>query len=141
MRRSKIEVFIHYVWATKHREPFLQDPQIERRIYRCIQSEAEKLGCAVVALNGMQDHVHLLLQMPATVTISHIAKQTKGISSTFAREKLFGGDAFDWQEGYAALSVSPRQVAKIKEYVQNQKQHHAQNTIQPLWEECDEANS
>lgn len=139
MRRSKIEVVIHYVWATKNREPFLR-PEVERRIHRCISAQAQDLGCAVLALDGTPDHVHLVVRVPATLTIAQIAQKTKGPSSSFAREKLFGDDAFGWQDNYAALSVSPRHVAKIIEYVQNQKQHHAAGTTNPLWEETDEVN-
>ena len=138
MRRSKVEVFIHYVWATQRREPFLQNPEIERLIHRSIQNEAQQLGCAVLALDGMPDHVHLLVKIPATLTLAHIAKQVKGNSSTFARKDLFDGDAFSWQEGYAAFSVTPNHVPKVKSYVQNQKHHHAEGTTVALWEECDE---
>ncbi len=141
MRRSKIEVVIHYVWATKNREPFLTDPQIERRIHRCISAQAQDLGCGVLALNGMPDHVHLVVQIPATLTLSQIAQKAKGVSSTLAREKLLEGDAFNWQDNYAALSVSPRHVPKIIEYVHNQKHHHADGTTNARWEECDEAQS
>ncbi len=137
MRRSKIEVFIHYVWATKNREPFLQDASIERRVHRCIHAQAEKWGCEVVALNGMPDHVHLLLQIPVTVTISHLAKQCKGVSSTFARAQLLG-DAFDWQDGYAALGIGRRQIPLVVAYIEGQKQHHAAGTTHARWEECGE---
>ena len=58
-RKSKVEIYIHYVWATKNRAPSL-DPEIERAVHRCIASEAKSLGCDVIALNGTEDHVHLL---------------------------------------------------------------------------------
>jgi REP element-mobilizing transposase RayT len=137
MQRSKIEVFIHYVWATKNREPFLKDPNIERRIHRCIRAQAEKLNCEVLAINGMPNHVHMLLKMPATVTLADIAQRCKGVSSTFAREKLFEGNAFDWQDNYGAISVSPRHVGVVTDYVLQQKQHHAENMIKDQWEHCE----
>jgi putative transposase len=92
----------------------------------------------VIALNGTSDHIHLLLRLAATVTLAEIAKSCKGVSATFAREKLLQGNAFDWQDHYGAISVSPRHLKKVKEYVCNQKQHHAEGSTHDQWEHCEE---
>lgn len=64
MRQSKIEIYLHFVWATLGRNPFITT-EIEREIYRCIENEARQMGCEILALNGMPDHVHLLVKIPA----------------------------------------------------------------------------
>lgn len=133
MQRSKIEVVLHYVWTTQRREPFLT-PNIERALHRCIAGEAKRLRCVSLAINGMPDHVHLVVKMHSTVSIARLAQAVKGVSSLFANEKLGFEGAFDWQENYAAFSVGS-ELDAVLAYVRNQKQHHASQELWPEWEE------
>jgi REP element-mobilizing transposase RayT len=110
-------------------------PAVERRLYRSIAAEAIKLGCYVLALNGVADHVHLLVMMPSTVTIAELLKQVKGVSSNFANDHLFPNRRFKWEGGYGAFSVSRWDVDKIMGYVRKQKSHHGQNDLWPDYEE------
>ena len=71
MPRSSTEINLHFVWATKKREPILM-PQWEPMIYRCIQQECQWLGCTVLALGGMPDHVHLLTVVPGHLAASKL---------------------------------------------------------------------
>ena len=134
MRRNKLAIYLHLVWATWDRLPLI-DPANERRLYREIESEAVKTRCIVLALNGMADHVHVVLIIPATVTIADLTKQLKGASSHFVNEVLPLEMPFKWQGSYGAFTVSRWDVDKIVAYVQNQKQHHADATLLPEWEE------
>ena len=134
------EIYLHLVWATRHREPLLT-PQIERRIHRCIQSEAERLGVTVLAIGGLTDHVHFVVQIPANLSISDLMKQVKGVSSRFALSELVGKENllpyFGWQEGYSVFSLSRSHLDKVIPYVRNQRQHHADQTTWLTWEETD----
>ena len=134
MRRNKLSLFLHLVWATWDRLPMIT-VDIERRLYREIESEAIKMRCTVLALNGTPDHVHAVLLMPSTVTIADLAKQLKGASSHFVNEVLHPEMPFKWQGSYGAFTVSRWDVDKIVGYVKNQKQHHADATLLPEWEE------
>lgn len=93
------------------------------------------MRCIVLALNGMLDHVHILLVIPSTVSIADLAKQLKGASSHFVNEVLRPEMPFKWQGSYGAFTVSRWDVDKIGGYVQNQKQHHADATLLSEWEE------
>lgn len=139
MRRNKLALFLHLVWCTWDRQPWVT-PMIERRVYRNIESEAQGLGCTVLALNGMPDHVHLLVSFPTTLTIADLVKQVKGVSSHFINETLqFAaqpGTAFKWQGSYGAFTVSRWDVEKIMNYVKRQKEHHRANELFPEWEEA-----
>ncbi len=137
MRQSKSEVYLHFVWATLKREAFMT-AAIERVVYRCIGSEAHRLGCTVLAIGGMPDHVHLCLKLPARLAVSHLMNQVKGVSSRFVHDRLSADLPFQWQEGYAAFSVGPNQVKAVTTYIENQKQHHLDNTLHSRWEETDE---
>ena len=134
MRRNKLCLFLHLVWATWDRLPMIS-PDIERYLYREIESEAIKMRCIVLALNGTANHVHVLLIIPTTVTIADLAKQIKGASSHFVNEVLNPEMPFKWQGSYGAFTVSRWDVDKIVAYVKNQKQHHAAETLIAEWEE------
>jgi putative transposase len=134
MRRNKLALFLHLVWATWDRLPLIT-PDIERRLYRNIESEARKQGCTVLALNGTEDHVHLLVIFPTTITIADVLKHVKGVSSRFVNETLRPSAQFKWQGSYGAFTVSRWDVARIKEYIKRQKEHHRSGELVPEFEE------
>ena len=134
MRRNKLALYLHLVWATWDRLPLIT-PDIERRLHRNIESETQKQGCTVLALNGTEDHVHLLVSFPTTITIADLVKQVKGVSSHFINETLQPASQFKWQGSYSAFTVSRWDVDKIKQYVKRQKEHHATGELMPEFEE------
>jgi len=134
MRRNKLVLYLHLAWATWDRLPLIT-PDIERRLYRNIEGEARKMGCAVLALNGTSDHVHLIVSFPTTVTIANLVKQVKGVSSHFVNETLQPETQFKWQGGYGAFTVSRWDLPKIIHYVKRQKEHHEAGS---LWAELEE---
>ena len=133
MQHSKVEVYLHYIWTTKLREPFLT-LEIERAVYRCIKDEARRLRCIPLEIGGMPDHVHLVVRTHSTVSTARLAQAVKGVSFKFANNQLGFEGAFDWQQNYGAFSVGSELEAVIA-YVRNQKQHHASGDLWPEWEE------
>jgi REP element-mobilizing transposase RayT len=123
MRRNMLRLYLHLVWATWDRLPMI-GPGIERRLYRNIESEARGMGCTVLALNGMPDHVHLFVSFPTTIAIANLVKQVKGVSSNFVNDTLKPDVQFKWQGSYGAFTVSRWDVDKIANYVRKQKEHH-----------------
>ena len=85
MRRSKSEIYLHLVWATHNRQPWLT-PKIAPPVYGCIANMAERHGCSVLAIGGMPDHVHLAVRLPPRTGISLLAQQIKGASSHLAAQ-------------------------------------------------------
>jgi REP element-mobilizing transposase RayT len=141
MRRNKLALYIHLVWATWDRLPLITS-DIERRLHRNIESEARKQGCDVLVINGVQDHIHLLVSLPATITIANLVKQVKGVSSHFVSETLRPATQFKWQANYGAFTVSRWDVDRIIGYIQRQKEHHAAETVLQEYEETfEEFNS
>jgi putative transposase len=69
MRRNKLALYLHLVWATWDRLPLITS-RIERRLYRNIESQVREMGATVLALNGVADHVHLVASFPTTVTVA-----------------------------------------------------------------------
>ena len=93
------------------------------------------MGCAVLAPNGTSDHVHLLVSVPATVSVAALVKQVKGVSSHFVNEVIMPEGEFRWQGSYGAFSVGADGVDALVQYVKDQKTHHAEETVRPEWEE------
>ena len=137
MRRTRNVHFVHLVWATKNREPLLT-PELERLAHRSIGGIAEELGCVVRALNGMPDHIHLLLWLPTPLSVAETMKRIKGGSSAFANDVHNHEIRFRWQPGYSVSGVPPEGLDKVIAYIRNQKTHHANGDLIAEWEETDE---
>jgi putative transposase len=129
---SRTEVFVHVVWATWDRLPLLGDG-VRQPVYAAIQAECGRLRADLIAIGGVEDHVHVLLRLPATVSISALVKQMKGSTSHLANRVLLPR-GFKWQGGYAAFSVSRRAVPRVRDYVLRQEEHHRGGTTHPLAE-------
>jgi putative transposase len=129
---SHAEVYLHIVWATWDRAPLLT-PAVRSRVYLCIREEAARLKSEVVAIGGVEDHVHVLLKLPATVTIATLVKQLKGSSSHLTNHEVLPR-GFKWQGGYGASSVSRRAVPMVRDYIHRQEEHHRDGTVFPAAE-------
>ena len=134
---SKVTLYIHIVWATKHRQPLLT-PIKEESVFRCATTLVNDMGYETVAINGMPDHVHLLIKSGAKLDLPTLMKQVKGVTSTILNDMTLHAENFRWQEGYFAASVTPSHAPKIIAYIQNQKEHHQRGTTHPFWEETGE---
>jgi putative transposase len=92
--------------------------------------KADSLGCIVHAINGTEDHVHLVTSIPPTLSISEFVKKIKGSSSHYRNKVMLPEtERFRWQAGYGAFSLSKRQLDIAIAYVENQKQRHADNQL------------
>jgi REP element-mobilizing transposase RayT len=125
-----VEVYVHLVWATWDRLP-LVSPELRPGIYAAIHAECAAAKAEVIAIGGTEDHVHLLVRLPATIALSALVKQVKGVSSHLVTDALTQGDEFRWQGAYAAFSVSPADVPRIRDYVLRQEEHHHARTADP----------
>jgi REP element-mobilizing transposase RayT len=133
MRRALIAVYVHLIWATWDRLPLL-DAAIERSVHRSIQAKARELGVDSLAVGDIEDHVHFLAGVPATLSVAALVQGVKGASAHLVTHELSPGSAFKWQGGYAAFSVSPRHIEQVREYIVRQREHHAANTPAIAWE-------
>jgi putative transposase len=128
--QTRIAVFVHPTWGTWDRLPLLVG-EIERGVHRALSSECERLKVEVLAIGGVEDHVHLLLRLPATLSLSELLKQMKGTSAHLITRWIAPSEFFKWQGGYAAFSVSPRHLRQVADYIANQRHHHLANTLLP----------
>jgi len=119
---------VHVIWSVKNRKTTLLKP-IRYSIFSHIEKNAEEKGIKILIVNGVEDHLHCLIQMHPLQNLSGLVKQIKGESSRWINEnKLVAGD-FEWQDGYAAYTVSPNGVKKMMNYIHNQEKHHIKETF------------
>ena len=128
MSHSLTRIWIHAVWATKARNPLLT-PNIEMRVHSLLHEQLSKLGCQVIAINGMPDHVHCLFMMNKQTSIADTMKQIKGASSHEINTWKSISDKFAWQSGYSSYSVSESALTATRNYILKQKQHHQSHPI------------
>jgi REP element-mobilizing transposase RayT len=83
----------------------------------------------VIAIGGIEDHVHVLLRFPTTVSIALLVQRLKGASSHFVTHVAKAPNAFKWQGGYGAFTLTKRAVPLVRSYVLNQAEHHRQGTL------------
>jgi putative transposase len=130
MRRAGTALYVHLVWATWDRLPLLQG-NVERHIYRAIGAKCEELGVDIIALGGVEDHIHLLASIPATLSVADLVKHVKGASSHLlaSQQREQKNGFFKWQGAYGACTVSPGALNEVAHYVTHQRAHHAAGSL------------
>jgi putative transposase len=119
-------LYYHLVWGTKERHPLIL-PQYEDHLYNYIIGKSNDFGCIIHNVNGMPDHIHVIVSIPPKISISEYVQKIKGSTSHYLGEKYF--NSFQWQKGYGVFSISYKNLDGAIEYVKNQKIHHANFTI------------
>ena len=120
MAQTLHRILVHVVFSTKDRAPLLKVP-IRPRLFAYLGGVVRSLGGEPLIVNGVAHHVHVLLTLPATVTLAETMRRIKAKSSRWMRQ---GTQDFAWQAGYAAFSVSQSNLAGVREYIANQEEHH-----------------
>lgn len=127
MSRNNIQAYYHIVFATKYREPSLRT-SIQPALYKMIWEKCKEIGCEPIIINGIEDHIHLLVKANPLVSISKTLKDIKGSSSKWLNDNFEFEDFFSWQRGYGLFTVSPKDIKLIATYIKNQKEHHKANS-------------
>ncbi len=130
-------LFYHLVWTTKNRQPLLT-PDLEPMVYGLLRSKAAGLEAIVLALNGVADHVHMVVSVPPKVSLATFIGQVKGVASARVNQSGQCAVPFYWQEEYGAFSFDGKRLPNYVAYVNNQKQHHRAGTTIPVLERVEE---
>ena len=118
----------HVVFSTKERTAQI-DSSLEERLYPYIGGILRELKGRLLVVNGVDDHIHLLLAIPATESMAEIVRKVKGSSSKWIHDTFPDRASFEWQRGYAAFSVSNSQLTHVARYIERQKIHHQKVTF------------
>ena len=119
-----VRVWLHIVWATKDRRPYLVDG-IRSKVFAHIRENARAKGIYVDFLNGWVDHVHCLISLGTDQTIEKIMQLLKGESSFWINKSKLTKVEFEWQDEYFVVSVNENSLDAVRRYIGKQEDHHA----------------
>ena len=125
-----IRIWVHCVWGTKNRVPFLTNNNT-RRILDHIKENAKEKSIYIDFINGCREHVHCIISLNQNQMISKVMQLIKGESSCWVNKNKVAADKFEWADEYFSVSISQSQLNKVREYIKNQQEHHLKKT----WEE------
>ncbi len=117
---SHTEIWLHVVFVTKYRTPFLTEV-VEREAYRFISEAFRVRECEVSIINGLADHVHILIRMTKKLALKDLIQEVKGSSSYKINQSFELTPPFQWQRGYSAFSVQYDRREGVVRYIRNQK--------------------
>ncbi len=123
MANTYAQIHIQVVFAVQNRISLIR-PEWKDELYKYLTGIVQNHKHKVLAINGMPDHVHLLIGMRPVQSLSELIQQLKGDSSRWINEKKFVEGTFEWQEGYGAFSYGKSQINSVIDYIQNQEEHH-----------------
>ncbi|MCI0334766.1 MAG: IS200/IS605 family transposase [Planctomycetes bacterium] len=129
MAHSYVSALYHCVFSTKERQNFITD-DLQQHLWPYLGGIARENKMRALSIGGVEDHVHLLLSIPSTLSIAKAMQLIKGASSKWVHGTFPKFRDFEWQEGYGAFTVGVSQVPDTKTYIENQREHHRTRTYQ-----------
>jgi len=129
MAQTLVSLLVHVIFSTKNREPFIS-PSIEPELFAYMGGILKNQNSRLLDAGGTADHVHLLISQSKNVSLSSLMKDLKKDSSFWIKTKGRQFDNFHWQDGYGAFSIGHSQIAALKKYISQQKEHHRKRTFQ-----------
>jgi REP element-mobilizing transposase RayT len=127
MSQTFHQIWFHYIWSTKDRENLIT-PNLKKELLVHIKKYAQQNDFYVDTINGISNHIHLLIKMKPSHEPARVANLLKGESSNWINQNDFLKIKFAWQNGYGVFSVSQSQVDKVRDYILNQENHHKKLT-------------
>jgi len=124
MPQSLSAVYVHIVFSTKDRRPWLRDQSVRTSLHGYLGEVSKQLDCPPILVGGVEDHVHLLARFGRTITQAEWVKELKRVSSVWLKEQRRNFSDFHWQGGYADFSVSQSNLEPVREYILHQDKHH-----------------
>ena len=129
MANTYTSLHYHLIFSTKNREPWIRQ-DIEQRIWEYMGGIARQNGMKALQVGGADDHVHLVVGIPATLAVSKALQLIKGGSCQWIHDTFPDLALFAWQDGYGAFTVSKSQLPDVIHYVAHQREHHRIRTFQ-----------
>jgi putative transposase len=124
MANTYSQIHIQIVFAVQGRECLIPEKHKDE-IYKYMSGIVRNQGQKLLAINGMPDHLHLLIGLRPDMALSDLVRDIKAGSSKFINEKRWLRGKFNWQEGFGAFSYGHSQLQSVIRYIENQEQHHS----------------
>ncbi|OXA75828.1 REP element-mobilizing transposase RayT [Flavobacterium aquidurense] len=128
MANTYSQIYIHIVFAVKGMQSLISENWKEE-VYKYITGITTNKGQKLIAINGMPDHIHILIGLKPDKSISDLVREIKSNSSKFINDKKWINGKFEWQNGFGAFSYSHSQISNVINYIQRQEEHHQTKTF------------
>ncbi len=128
MPQSLAKIYLHIIFSTKNRNPTLSS-NTRQPLYNYMAGILKNHRAEAYEINGTSDHVHVLCLLPRTIAVADLLRHLKSDSTKWYQSEN-QQPTFAWQSGYGAFSVSQSEVGKVRNYIQNQEEHHRHHTFQ-----------
>ncbi|MEZ4912255.1 MAG: IS200/IS605 family transposase [Saprospiraceae bacterium] len=122
------QIYIQLVFAVRGRENLIHS-EWEEELYKYISGIVRNKEQKLIAINGMPDHIHILIGMRPNCCLSDLVREIKKSSNQFINEKKLSNFKFQWQEGYGAFSYSRSSLDNVINYISHQKEHHKKQSF------------
>jgi REP element-mobilizing transposase RayT len=114
---------MHCVFSTKERRKLITS-ELQERLYPYLGGIARENKMKALSIGGVEDHVHALVTLPSTLSVSKAVQLLKGNSSKWIHQTFSNQRLFEWQEGYGAFSIAISGIDDTIKYIQSQQEHH-----------------
>ncbi len=121
---SWVRIWVHLVFSTKNREPFLHSPELRRQFFQHVKQNAEEKQVWLDCISGYAEHAHCLISMAKDQSVSKVAQLIKGESSFWINKSSLIQNKFVWQDDYWAVGVSESHLEDVRKYIHSQEEHH-----------------
>lgn len=128
MANTYSQIYIQVVFAVKGRQNLISN-NWKVELYKYISGIVNNEGQKLIAINGMPDHIHILIGIKPNKSLSDLVRDIKANSSRFINEKKWTNGKFEWQTGFGAFSYSHSQLDNVIRYIENQEEHHKKKTF------------
>ena len=128
MPNTYTEIHIHFVFAVKYRKCLIHIDW-KADLYKYITGIIQKNEHKLIIINGIEDHVHILVGLRPTQSISDLMNDVKQFSSKWINENKLVKGKFEWQGGFGAFSYSKSHLKNVIKYIENQEEHHKKQTF------------
>lgn len=129
MSQSLSSILVHVIFSTKNRIPLIHK-EIEQNFHSYIVGIAKEYKVHIYEIGGIEDHIHILISLPRTMTISKFVEEIKKGSSKWIKTKGAQYRDFSWQNGYGAFSIGYSNFDALRNYIQRQREHHKKMIFQ-----------
>ena len=128
MANTFSQIYIQTVFAVENRQSLITQ-DFKEDLYKYITGIVKNQGQKLIAINGMPDHVHILIGLKPAMALADLVREVKADSTNFVNEEKFVRGRFNWQEGYGAFSYGHSQLDTIIRYIQKQETHHSKHSF------------
>jgi len=125
----KTYLYAHVIWAIQNKETHMSKP-IRVVLYAHLQKTAEEKGIKIIQVGGAADHIHVLIQLHPAQNLAQVIRQLKAESADWLNATQLLPSGFEWEEEYAAYSVSPSAVKQVTDYLDRQEEYHKTKSLE-----------